>query len=237
MESKGFVEDFFLPPPPPLFSFFLFFTPIDPLLARLAIVFIFRLPFLVSIDGKKGGGGKEKKEKNGQIIYVRPDRSSGIGFSSILDACAEIKRARSRSGKQLEIQVAQLRSIVRSSSTTMIHNRNLVVDVSPPSCWSVDRVHFFEWSVELPRIGWKLVRVALSTSRDTVRERRSNLEMEVSKYNKYLQGKRIPIQFGRNYDSFAPYLPVYRGKLLFIINLVSTSSTYIGFFELYPISI
>lgn len=97
----------------------------------------------------------------------------------------------------------------------MIHNRNLVVDVSPPSCWSVDRVHFFEWSVELPRIGWKLVRVALSTGcRDTVRERRSNLEMEVSKYNKYLRGKRIPVQFGRNYDSFAPYLPVYRGKLL-----------------------
>lgn len=115
MESKGFVEGFSPPPSPPTFLFLSFFTSIDPLLARLAIVFIFRLPFLVSIDGKKGGRGeKRKRKKNGQIIYVRPDRSSGIGFSSILDACAEIKRARSRSGKQLEIQAAQLRSIVRS---------------------------------------------------------------------------------------------------------------------------
>lgn len=237
MESKGFVEDFFLPPPSPTFFFFSFFYSDRSSISEIGYCVYFSIAVSRFHRWKERRGGKEKKEKNGQIIYVRPDRSSGIGFSSILDACAEIKRARSRSGKQLEIQVAQLRSIVRSSSTTMIHNRNLVVDVSPPSCWSVDRVHFFEWSVELPRIGWKLVRVALSTSRDTVRERRSNLEMEVSKYNKYLQGKRIPIQFGRNYDSFAPYLPVYRGKLLFIINLVSISSTYIGFFELYPISI
>lgn len=75
----------------------------------------------------------------------------------------------------------------------MIRNRNLVVDVSPPSL--VDRsIAFISLSGRVPsnRLKTRPGRI-IHEPGTRVRERRSNLEMEVSKYNKYLEGKRIPV--------------------------------------------
>lgn len=107
----------------------------------------------------------------------------------------------------------------------MIRNRNLVVDVSPPSL--VDRsIAFISLSGRVPsdRLKTRPGRI-IHEPGTRVRERRSNLEMEVSKYNKYLEGKQVfPFQFDRNYGSFTPYLRVYPGKVL--LPPVSISLTY-----------
>lgn len=119
----------------------------------------------------------------------------------------------------------------------MIRNRNLVVDVSTSSlpCWSVDRVHFFEWSSSLESVE-NSSGSHYPWAGDTVRERRSNLEMEVSKYNKYLEGKRIPVSV-RSELWLVHTVSSALSRESFItpgIDLVDISGVR---FQLYPISI
>lgn len=118
----------------------------------------------------------------------------------------------------------------------MIRNRNLVVDVSPPSL--VDRsIAFISLSGRVPsnRLKTRPGRI-IHEPGTRVRERRSNLEMEVSKYNKYLEGKRIPVSV-RSELWLVHTVSSRLSRESFItpgIDLVDISGVR---FQLYPISI